>query len=370
MYDNLKKLAATLTPTEYISTYGNLPKIKPELPVRHQDIQDAYKSDFSRAKLLQDQAQLSNMHVGPRAVLMEAMHQQATDPHVRRRLMQYKGSPVAQQLLRERHPDPSILRYSELPKQVKSIIPKTDAMAVTNVGGRYAYVPHHLRHTAEYPERNFYKWLGYEGLSNHELEHLNNQFLDVTAKNIDVANQYHNATNVTDISGTNSDPIRPRAFELKQQLRQYVKDFISQRMLSGYTSEIAPAVGDLLFMGERYAREHGYNPAARKQLPEVDASKLRNNYPALMEMAKQKPDPRLLQHTVEFPGGKKHDINWMRDQAHQHGYFKGQGIDPLIFDTPEGRQWFMDMMRHRSKYTPSKSQNSSTKPITQLPDPY
>jgi hypothetical protein len=44
------------------------------------------------------------------------------------------------------------------------------------------------------------------------------------------------------------------------------------------------------------------------------------------------------QHQVTFPSGKEHDINWMTDQAKQHGYFGGKSMDDLLA-TPAGQQW-------------------------------
>lgn len=72
--------------------------------------------------------------------------------------------------------------------------------------------------------------------------------------------------------------------------------------------EIGPSVGDLVFMGEQFAREQG------------------------------KP----LQHRVQLPGGVSHDINWMREQAAKHGYWDGRSMDSLLA-TPEGKQWLARM---------------------------
>jgi len=84
--------------------------------------------------------------------------------------------------------------------------------------------------------------------------------------------------------------------------RQAIEDSSSK-------NEVGPSVGDLVFRSEQFAREEG------------------------------KP----LQHQVQLPGGKTHDINWMRQQAKQHGYWDGRPMDDLIFNTPEGRQWYQQM---------------------------
>lgn len=73
--------------------------------------------------------------------------------------------------------------------------------------------------------------------------------------------------------------------------------------------EIGPAVGDLVFMGEKFAKEQGYP----------------------------------LNHTVQLPGGKTHDINWMREMATKHGYWDGRSMSDLLFNTPEGRQWLSQL---------------------------
>ena len=72
--------------------------------------------------------------------------------------------------------------------------------------------------------------------------------------------------------------------------------------------ELGPSIGDLVFRSEQFAKEHG------------------------------KP----LEHTVTFPSGKEHDINWMRQQAQQHGYWDGQSMDSLLMDNTAGQQWLRD----------------------------
>lgn len=69
-------------------------------------------------------------------------------------------------------------------------------------------------------------------------------------------------------------------------------------------SEIGPSIGDIIFMSEQFAKEQG------------------------------KP----LQYEVTLPGGVKHDVNWMREQATKHGYWDGRSMDSLLA-TPEGKQW-------------------------------
>lgn len=74
--------------------------------------------------------------------------------------------------------------------------------------------------------------------------------------------------------------------------------------------EVGPSIGDLVFRAEQFAKEEG------------------------------KP----LQHKVELPGGKQHDINWMRQQAQQHGYWDGRSMDDLIFNNRAGQQWYNQMV--------------------------
>lgn len=69
--------------------------------------------------------------------------------------------------------------------------------------------------------------------------------------------------------------------------------------------EIPPAIGDMVFMGERAKSVLG----------------------------------RPLKHTVEFPSGLRHDLTWMMDQAKRHGYWDGRSMTDLLYNTPEGRQW-------------------------------
>jgi uncharacterized cupredoxin-like copper-binding protein len=81
------------------------------------------------------------------------------------------------------------------------------------------------------------------------------------------------------------------------------------------TAEVGPSIADLIFRGEQFAKEEG------------------------------KP----LQHTVKLPGGVEHDINWMRQQAREHGYWGKDGQPPrsmhdLIFNTSTGRQWYKRMV--------------------------
>ncbi len=74
--------------------------------------------------------------------------------------------------------------------------------------------------------------------------------------------------------------------------------------------EIPPTTGDLVNAGEIYRRTTG------------------------------KP----LQHTVNYPSGKSHDINWMIDQAKQHGYLDGSKSMTELMATPEGQQWLRSLI--------------------------
>lgn len=71
-----------------------------------------------------------------------------------------------------------------------------------------------------------------------------------------------------------------------------------------FMAETGPSLGDIVFSGERINRETG--------VP--------------------------LKHTVAFPAGKTHDLQWMIRQAQRHGYFDGRSMDDLL-NTPEGAAW-------------------------------
>ena len=83
--------------------------------------------------------------------------------------------------------------------------------------------------------------------------------------------------------------------------------------------EIGPSIGDLIFRAEQFAKDEGKD----------------------------------LEHTVKLPGGIELDINWMRDQARKRGYWGGPEGEParsmqdLIFNTPEGRAWYKQMVERQ-----------------------
>lgn len=84
---------------------------------------------------------------------------------------------------------------------------------------------------------------------------------------------------------------------------------------SAQTSEIGPSIGDLIFRREQFAREEG------------------------------KP----LEHVVTFPGGKAHDINWMGQQAREHGYWgkdeqAPRSMSELVLKTKAGQQWYKQIL--------------------------
>jgi hypothetical protein len=91
-------------------------------------------------------------------------------------------------------------------------------------------------------------------------------------------------------------------------------------------SETAPAIGDIVFGGEKFRQEEGRDP----------------------------------QHTVQFPGGKEHDINWMINQAKEHGYFKGRSMHDLIFNTQAGRQWYKQNIENMQRMEQAGTNTSHT----------
>lgn len=74
--------------------------------------------------------------------------------------------------------------------------------------------------------------------------------------------------------------------------------------LQELAAETGPGIGDLVFEAEKYKKTTG-SPA---------------------------------RHVVAFPSGAESNLEWMRRQAEQHGYFDGVSIDSLLA-TPEGRAW-------------------------------
>ena len=101
-----------------------------------------------------------------------------------------------------------------------------------------------------------------------------------------------------------------------------------QQSLGNREYEVGPSIGDIIFRAEQFAKEEGKD----------------------------------LEHTVKLPGGVEHDINWMRRQAKEHNYWgpsnpmiqgRGRSMTDLIFNTPEGRAWYKQMVeRQRGLYEP------------------
>lgn len=77
--------------------------------------------------------------------------------------------------------------------------------------------------------------------------------------------------------------------------------------------EYGTSIGDLVFRAEQFQQEEG------------------------------KP----LDHTVRFPGGSSHNIQWMQEQAKKHGYWDGRPMTNLLFDTQEGQAWLRSKMPGR-----------------------
>ena len=187
----------------------------------------------------------------PRSRMLAAIKKQSRDG---KKSNQYKYFPTAegQRMLKKRYPG------LEMP------------MAPMEPGGAFAtgdkaYVAHSVN---EYPPgmQNFAAGMGYNAVANHEMEHAHDQ------------------------------PIEK-----------------SQRVHDSKIREVGPAVGDLVFRSEQFAREEG------------------------------KP----LKHKVLLPGAVQHDINWMREQARQHGYFDGRSMSDLIFNTPAGKSWYKKQLLGR-----------------------
>jgi hypothetical protein len=98
--------------------------------------------------------------------------------------------------------------------------------------------------------------------------------------------------------------------------------------------EIGPAVGDIVFRAEQFEMDEG------------------------------KP----LDLEVELPGGKKHDVKWMQEQARKHGYFDGKSMHDLVFNTEAGRQW-AKQMADRKKMAESAAQSQTPQQPVEKPEP-
>lgn len=210
------------------------------------------------------------------------------------------------------------------------------------VRGGLAYVPtsiDRIGNGSDYSKltQRFYNNLGYNAIANHEMEHANDQpGLPgwVAAQRFSVGRVPVLARLSRERADLAKRPAVPKSLpdkhythELDRHLefqRDYAKAQAEQAaIIKAYEDsgakgivespgrkydEIGPSIGDLVFRSEQFAKEHG------------------------------KP----LEHTVNFPNGKQHDINWMREQAQQHGYWDGQSMDSLLMDNTAGQQWLRD----------------------------
>lgn len=182
----------------------------------------------------------------PRGKAANAAKQQAVRP------LEYK-SPESERLFRQRHPGRELNAAGAPPQGMATnpnepIFPPIGQNTTKPSSGSARPGQAKVAPKAGSPAEHIY---GYYGIGNHEAEHAWDQ--------------------------TRNDALR----------------------------EVGPAIGDLVFLGERFANEQG----------------------------------RPLQHDVQFPTGQTHDINWMREQARKHGYWDGRPMSDLLFNTPEGRQW-------------------------------
>lgn len=199
-----------------------------------------------------------------------------------------------------------------------------------------AYVPAKIADRIGVEDRTFYNRLGYNAIANHEMEHANDQpayFPDwVTQQHSDVSRTESLMDSNRRMLDIFKRPEVPKSLPdnlYSRQLQYHIEsqDAYEQAQAAHAAAtktyedsgakgvvdrskyrELGPTIGDLVFRSEQFAKEHG------------------------------KP----LEHTVQFPSGKQHDINWMRQQAQQHGYWDGQSMDSLLMDNTAGQQWLRD----------------------------
>ena len=278
----------------------------------------------------------------PRGGLLTAIKDQSA------KKPQYQSS-VGHMLLNRRH----ISRGRSMPKDTRTdapyamrgtglaVVPKRirpDANEIRNSAIRKAIVGH---------EKDFERTLGYAGIANHELEHAHDQRVRLSGVEkamYDIISKHRHAEidaklHRDMLKGFYSNIRVPKSLphweytfnlekrsEHERELLDAVKRMRAAKeewRNNGYQVvadntaienarvEVGPSIGDLVFRAEQFKREEG------------------------------KP----LQHIVNLPGNKRHDINWMRDQALQHGYWDGRSMHDLIFGTPEGRQWYNQMVQ-------------------------
>jgi hypothetical protein len=51
-----------------------------------------------------------------------------------------------------------------------------------------------------------------------------------------------------------------------------------------------------------------------------------------------------LQHSVDFPSGKSNDVEWMRQQAQNHGVFTGDKTIDQLMQTQAGLQYLRQLL--------------------------
>ena len=202
-------------------------------------------------------------------------------------------------------------------------------------GGR-AHVPASMD-SVHVGSKDFYEGLGYNAIANHEMEHAHDQQVlpdwvaDQSSAVLRAKWKMDFERSIADVwtrpAVPKSLPSKYYNLELERHLdKQRIADkaqaahaaatktYEDSGAKGGMESrrpqypEIGPSIGDLVFRSEQFAKEHG------------------------------KP----LEHAVQFPSGKSHDINWMRQQAQQHGYWDGQSMDSLLMDNSAGQQWLRD----------------------------
>lgn len=202
----------------------------------------------------------------PRQTMLEAIKQQSGNRNNRFN----EESPIGYDLLLQRFSPETIKKH--LVTKIPPVYGEDTLQSPQALPGGHAYVPR-LNDIAENTSRNFLQQMGRPAIINHELEHAANQ-------------------------PTQSGRNFPYASAFK-----------------GESREIAPTIGDLVFMTEQFRRQN------------------------------KKP----LQHTVNLTppdyrkdvanGGMQVDANWMADQAKRHGYFDGRSMEDLLLNTPEGQRW-------------------------------
>ena len=233
------------------------------------------QNDFSRsftdpASYLKRTDFVSNLHGGdlgtPRQSMLEAIRQQGDTPNNRVN----EESNIGYDILTQRFSPENIKKH--LITKLPLVYDEDTMQAPQALPGEYAYVPR-LGGIGSTDTSSFLRQMGRPAIINHELEH---------------------AVNQPTQRGTG---------------------FPAANVFKGEAREIAPSVGDLVFMAEQFKRQ---NKKPLQHAVNLTPANYRND---------------------ATEGGMKVDANWMADQAKRHGYFDGRSMEDLLLNTPEGQRW-------------------------------